>query len=128
MIVRFIYDSIYISFIKKENSRFINDDDETDIKCAYIYVKQLFEKKHSMNANKKSTQSTLQTMYDSIFKWNTTSYLTTMSLSIHVIAGVFLYYLVCSFVFIYTSRTTGHVLIFKSILNSLIQTSKLRMN
>jgi len=104
-----------MTVIKKQNQPVTNE--EVDKKCASNYNNGISSETSDSNS------SFLRKIYNFFFQWNDTYYLTAMSLSTYIVAGVFLYYLMCSFIFVYISRTTGHIFIFKSVINSIIQMS-----
>ncbi len=54
----------------------------------------------------------------SIYVWDDDFRFTTMVVCTYTVAIVFLYYLACTFVFLYISRTTGHIAFLKSYIES----------
>jgi hypothetical protein len=64
---------------------------------------------HEAELQKKANQSRVKKFFDSIYHWDDDFRFTTMTTCTYTVAIVFLYYLACTLVFLYISRTTGHI-------------------
>ncbi|CAF4063529.1 unnamed protein product, partial [Adineta steineri] len=130
--IRCIYDSIYIPF-KKKTSIWISpivQSDESEF--AKYYVTKLFRRNtqsipitscqnlntnpdnlddhvHEADLQNKMNQSRVKKFFDSIYQSDDDFRFTTIATCTYTVAIVFLYYLACTFVFLYLSRTTGHI-------------------
>ncbi len=66
----------------------------------------------------KANQSCPRKFFNSIYTWDEDFHFTTMVICTYTVAIVFVYYLTCTFVFLYTTRTTGHMAFLKSYIES----------
>jgi len=132
--VRFGYDSVYVPLKKNESiwSAPIVQSDESEF--AKYYVTKLFRRnphrsqiftdrninaddvidyEHVMELQNRANQSRFQKFINSIYHFDDDFRFTTLAMCTYTVAFVFLYYLSCTFVFLYISRTTGHVAFLK---------------
>lgn len=126
--MRFFYDSIYVSIKKRRSiwSAPIAQFDELEF--AQYYVQKLFRRNrgvsretypangdnvtdHESESQQQhaSNQSRIKKFFDFFYCWDDDFRFTTMAMCTYTVAIVFLYYLACTFVFLYTSRTSGHI-------------------
>jgi hypothetical protein len=128
--VRFGYDSIYVPCKKKQSiwSAPVAQPDESAF--AKYYVTKLFRRnvrfyqrtyaadvnidelddfEYEAELQKKANQSRVKTFFDWIYHWDDDFRFTTMATCTYTVAMIFLYYLACTLVFLYISRTTGHI-------------------
>ncbi|CAF3324558.1 unnamed protein product [Rotaria socialis] len=139
--VRFGYDSLYVP-IKKNLSIWIAPVVQQDeLEFSTYYVKKLFRK--NLKAKQKEHQrmtalakrkgdvvtdrqteeemkrSPLKKFFDEhIYRWDEDFRFTTIATCTYTVAIVFLYYVACTFVFLYISRTTGHISFIRYYLES----------
>jgi len=64
---------------------------------------------HEAELQKKVNSSRVKQFLDSIYHWDDDFRFTSMATCTYTVAFVFLYYLACTLVFLYISRTTGHI-------------------
>ena len=127
--MRFVYDSIYVP--KKKNQSIwlapIVQSDESEF--AKYYVKKLFQRgrcksqtiprqntnlddvvdyEREMELQKEANQSRFKKIIQCFYHSDDDFRFTTMAMCTYTVAAVFLYYLACTFVFLYIARTTGH--------------------
>jgi hypothetical protein len=124
----------------------VEQSDESEF--AYFYVKRLFRRNYEskklyyrqngnsdpvLNMNDeeftsltKPQQSRARKFLNSIYHWDDEFRFTTMATCTYTVAIVFLYYLACTFVFLYVSRTTGHVLLLRYFIESLLHIGECR--
>jgi len=69
-------------------------------------------------------QSLFRKLINYFYIWDDGFHFTTMVICTNTVAFVFLYYLACTFVFFYITRTTGHLTFMKSYVESLVDISK----
>ncbi|CAF4179026.1 unnamed protein product, partial [Adineta steineri] len=120
LFVRFAYDSIYVPIKTKKSIWAMSDDETNESKMAKFYVTKLFQHKILMKNNtNRNCQQYFQKFLKFIFQWQDDIYCTTMVICTYTVASIFLYYLACTFVFLYLSRTTEYI----SFLNSYIPSS-----
>ena len=142
LFVRFFYDSIYLPLKRKGSiwSPPIGEDDE--VSFARAYVTQLLSRGHRSQpmapeqskpsrastespeevlTADKSDRARVQKVLDSIYQWNDNFRFSTMATCTYTVAFVFLYYLTCSFIFLYVSRTTGHTSSLKAFVEYMLQ-------
>ena len=145
LFVRFGYDSIFVP-LKTGRTIWSAEMVQTDeFSFAKFYVKKLFRKslrtyrkkikislkidqenlvdhEHEENLRKKQQikQSRVQWFFQQIYKWDDDFRFTTMATCTYTVALVFLYYLACTFVFLYISRTTGHFSFLRYYVESLL--------
>ncbi|CAF3644565.1 unnamed protein product [Rotaria sp. Silwood1] len=128
--VRFIYDSLYVPIKKNKSiwSASIVQSDESEF--AQYYVTKLFRRNRSIsrilpqqntnmdnlidyqyetNQQNINNQSRIKKFFDFFYYWDDDFRFTTIATCTYSVAFVFLYYLACTFFFLYTSRTTGHI-------------------
>ncbi len=138
--VRFAYDSIRVPIKKGKTiwSAPVVQLDESEF--AKYYVTKLFRRnrrsrqpisrpdknseddlvdhEHEAELQENANQSRLRKFFRSIYHWNDDFRFTTIATCTYMVAFVFLYYLACTFIFLYISRTTGHVSFLKFYLES----------
>ncbi|CAF0734551.1 unnamed protein product [Rotaria sordida] len=133
--VRFVYDSIYVPVKKKKSiwSAPIAQLDESEF--AKYYVTKLFRRnrptsqiiirqnpntdslidyEHETNQQNVINQSRIKKFFDFFYYWDDDFRFTTIATCTYTVAIVFLYYLACTFVFLYIARTTGHISFIRS--------------
>lgn len=135
--VRFGYDSIYVP-IKKKQTIWTAPVVQTDeIAFAKFYVTKLFRRnlkarrkeyeaqmrekelaKQGKKVKSSKEPSRVKKFMDSIYRWDEDFRYTTLATCTYTVAVVFLYYLACTFVFLYISRTTGHISFVRHYLES----------
>ncbi len=128
--MRFVYDSIYVP--KKKNQSIwlapIVQSDESEF--AKYYVIKLFRRgryrsqtiprqntnpedlvdyEREMELQEKANQSRFKKIIHYFYHSDDDFRFTTMAMCTYTVAAVFLYYLACTFVFLYITRTTGHI-------------------
>jgi hypothetical protein len=139
--VRFIYDSIFIPIREKRSiwSSPVVQSDESQF--AEYYVLKLFRrnvrsKKRFMRQQSAQRNSTdryrllsiisegtrLQQLFDHIYQWDDDFQFSTLATCTYTVAIVFLYYLTCTFTFLYLSRTTAHISLLKLFIEYTFQT------
>ncbi|CAF1214242.1 unnamed protein product [Adineta steineri] len=120
LFVRFAYDSIYVPIKMKKSIWTMSDEETNESKMAKFYVTKLFRRKLIMKNNtNKNCQQYFRKFLKFIFKWQDDIYCTTMVICTYTVASIFLYYLACTFVFLYLSRITEYI----SFINSYIPSS-----
>jgi hypothetical protein len=131
--IRFFYDSIYIPLRDKKSvfSSQIIQDDESEFAKYYViklFRQNLYEKVITKTLNlsqsidpaivtshiKHQTKSTIKKYFDYIYQWDDHFRYTTLTTCTYTVAYVFLYYVACTFIFLYTSQTTNYLTDFKS--------------
>ncbi len=128
--VRFGYDSIYVPCKKKQSiwSSPVAQPDESAF--AKYYVTKLFRRnirsyqrayaadvnidelddfEHEAELQRKANQSRVKKFFDWIYHWDDDFRFTTIATCTYTVAIIFLYYLACTFVFLYASKTTDHM-------------------
>jgi hypothetical protein len=144
--VRFAYDSVYIPLKKNESiwSTPIVPLDESNF--AKYYVIKLFRRnrfqydrntrrrkfnpdnlhdhEHEAEQLRKENKSRFQKFINYFYESDDDFRFTTMVMSTYTVAVVFLYYLACTFVFLYITRTTGHVAFLKLYFESTFNVGK----
>ncbi|CAF4181382.1 unnamed protein product [Rotaria sp. Silwood2] len=133
--VRFVYDSIYVP-IKKKKSIWSAPIVQTDeLEFVKYYVTKLFRRnRHISRMNTQQytntnnlidyehetyqenliNQSRVKKFLNFFYNWSDDFRFTTIATCTYSVAFVFLYYLACTFFFLYTSRTTGHMTFIRS--------------
>ena len=128
--VRFVYDSIYVP-LKKKQSIWLSPVAQLDeYAFAKFYVTRLFRRnvhtarradleevdiddlidyEHENRSQAKRKPSKIKKYLNEIYTWNDDFRFTTIATCTYTVAVVFLYYLACTLVFLYTSRTAGHI-------------------
>ena len=128
--VRFAYDSIYVP-LKKGRSIWSSPVAQPDEAAfAKYYVTKLFRRnvrlvtrnystkvdvnkmedfQHEEELQLKASQSRVRQVFSYIYQWDDDFRFTTMATCTYTVAIIFLYYLACTLVFLYISRTTGHI-------------------
>jgi len=90
-----------------------------------ININNQIDNEHEDGQKIKKKQSYLKKLLNSIYVWDDDDFpFTTMVVCTYTVAVVFLYYLACTFVFLYISRTTGHIAFLKSYIESSANTGK----
>jgi hypothetical protein len=89
-----------------------------------ININNPIDNEHDGRQKNKANQSYLKKLLNSIYVWDEDFRFTTMVVCTYIVAIVFLYYLACTFVFLYILRTTGHIAFFKSYIESSVNTGK----
>jgi len=140
LFLRFAYDALYVPCKKAQRiwSVPIEPLDES-IFAKYYVTKLLRRKRHSNQTNtipqntntdnlvdheydaelqNRADQSYVKIFLNSIYHWDDDFRFTTMTICTYTVAIVFLYYLACTFVFLYVSRTTGHISFLRSFVES----------
>ncbi|CAF4805664.1 unnamed protein product, partial [Rotaria socialis] len=118
--VRFAYDSIYVPGKKKECIGSPSSEKSDELQFAKYYVRKLLSRnrrslsqtkpEQTKNINRlDSLKSTIGKYLDSIYHWDDDFRFTTIATCTYTVAFTFLYYLTCTFIFVYTSRSTGHI-------------------
>ncbi|CAF1180370.1 unnamed protein product [Rotaria sp. Silwood1] len=139
--VRFAYDSIYVPLKKNQSiwSAPVVQQDEYEFAKYYVakLFRQNFEQKQkrfekfriinkldqqipTTKTKKKIYPSRVKNFFNSIYHWDENFRFTTIATCTYTVAIVFLYYLACTFVFLYISRTTGHTLFLRYYIQSMI--------
>ena len=91
----------------------------------YVMRKRLrLTVKLNTNNENETEQPCLKRIVNSIYKWDEDFHFTTMVTCTYTVAVVLLHYLACTFVFLYLSRTTGHLTFFKSYIESFANDGK----
>ncbi|CAF4947868.1 unnamed protein product, partial [Rotaria magnacalcarata] len=120
LFVRFAYDSIYVPRKKKESIWSPSSKESDELQFAKYYVRKLLSRncrslsqttpEKAKNINRlDSLKSTIGEYLDSIYHWDDDFRFTTIATCTFTVAFTFLYYLACTFIFMYTSRTAGHI-------------------
>ncbi|CAF1325642.1 unnamed protein product [Adineta steineri] len=140
--VRFVYDSIYVP-LRKNQSIWISPVAQPDeFEFSKYYVKKLFRRnlalaqinyskkkvnidelddhEHEAEVQKEASKTRVKDFIRSIYTWDEDFRFTTMATCTYAVAIVFLYYLACTFVFLYISRTTGHFAFLRFYLESML--------
>ncbi|CAF4174761.1 unnamed protein product, partial [Adineta steineri] len=121
LFVRFAYDSIYVPIKMKKSIWKMSDDETNESKMAKFYVTKLFRHTIIMKNNtNRNCQQYFRKFLKFIFQWQDDIYCTTMVICTYTVASIFLYYLACTFVFLYLSRTTEYILFLNSYIPSSI--------
>ena len=63
---------------------------------------------HEAELQKRASESRVRKFFDEIYHWDDDFRFTSMITCTYTVAVVFLYYLACTLVFLYISRTKGH--------------------
>lgn len=144
--VRFAYDSIYVPLKKGKSiwSAPIVESDESEF--AKYYVMKLFRRRdkrsfvniptnfnpdrlidheHYAEQQAQANQSCLRRFIDYIYHSDDDFRFTNMAMCTYTVAVVFLYYLAGTFVFLYVTRTTGHVAFLKFYFETTFSVGKL---
>ena len=139
--VRLLYDSIYVQIKKKKSICSTPDEQLDEVELSKYYVTKLLRrtrrltKRTTLNTNRspdehetkqeeKANRSKIRKFINSIYHWNDEFRFSTMVLCTYTVAFVFLYYLTCTFIFLNTSRTTGHISFLKSYIESSAKVGK----
>lgn len=143
--VRCVYDSLYVQLKKGRSiwSAPIVESDESEF--AKYYVTKLFRRhdpkpmiyipsytnpdnlidhEHDAEQQNRVNQSRLRKFIDHIYHFDDDFRFTTLAMCTYTVAIVFLFYLACTFVFLYVTRTTGHVSFLKSYFETTFNISK----
>ena len=144
--VRFAYDSIHVPLKKGKSiwSAPIVESDESEF--AKYYVMKLFRRRekrsmlissrtksddlidheHHAEQEQRANQSRLRQLINYIYHTDDDFRFTTIAMCTYTVAVVFLYYLAATFVFLYTTRTTGHVAFLKFYFETTYNVGKFR--
>ncbi|CAF3690473.1 unnamed protein product [Rotaria sordida] len=127
--VRFAYDSVYVPLKKKQSIWTASVVQQDEFEFSKYYVTKLFRRNleekqqryqkimssndlnnqlHGIPSKKKVYPSRVKKFFNWIYPWHEDFRFTTIATCTYTVALVFLYYLACTFVFLYVSRTTGH--------------------
>jgi hypothetical protein len=130
LIVRFVYDSIYIPIKNKRSISSIPVTQSDEATFAKYYVTKLFRRNLRSNRRvdspdvnignlaafeseavlqKKSNPSRVKNLLNSIYHWNDDFHFTTIVICTYTVAIIFLYYLACTLTFLYLSTTTSYI-------------------
>jgi hypothetical protein len=74
-----------------------------------VDVNNMDDFEYEAELQKKANQSRVKKFFDSIYHWDDDFRFTSMTTCTYTVAIVFLYYLACTLVFLYISRTKGHI-------------------
>ncbi len=128
--IRFAYDSIYVPIKKKKSIWSAPMVQQDESAFARYYVTKLFRRNVRLNQmiyspkvdenkmddfqaelelQKKASQSRVRKFFDGIYHWDDDFRFTSMTTCTYTVAVIFLYYLACTLVFLYISRTKGHI-------------------
>ncbi|CAF0929613.1 unnamed protein product [Adineta ricciae] len=139
--VRFIYDSVYVPMRKKRTIWSAPVVELDDSEYSKYYVTKLFRRNHRSqrivpaqnekvklenlvdyehDAEVQNTinRSRVKKFFDHIYHSNNDFRFTTIATCTYTVAIVFLYYLACTFAFLYLSRTAGHISFLKFYIES----------
>ncbi|UJR37331.1 hypothetical protein I4U23_030039 [Adineta vaga] len=139
--VRFIYDSIYVPYRKQRSiwSAPIAQLDECEFSKYYVTkllrrnrrfqqislgqnektnLDNLIDHEHEAQMQNTLNQSRVKRFFDCIYHSDDDFRFTTIATCTYTVAVVFLYYLACTFVFLYLSRTAGHISFLKFYIES----------
>jgi hypothetical protein len=72
-------------------------------------VNKMDDVEHKAELQKKTNQSCVKKFFDSINHWDDDFGYTTMITCTYTVAIIVLYYLACTLIFLYISRTKGHI-------------------
>jgi len=147
--VRFVYDSIYVP-LKKKQSIWLSPVAQLDeYAFAKFYVTRLFRRnvhtarradleevdiddlidyEHENRSQAKRKPSKIKKYLNEIYTWNDDFRFTTIATCTYTVAVVFLYYLACTLVFLYTSRTAGHISFIRGIYEDVPSTQNFKAN
>jgi hypothetical protein len=143
--VRFAYDAIYVPKKKKESIWLAPIVQLDESEFAKYYVTKLFRRnhhntqritqqktnldnlidhEHEAEQQNKANQSHFKRFVNYFYHFDDDFRFTTLAMCTYTVAVVFLYYLACTFVFLYVSRTTGHVAFLKFYFESTFNVGK----
>jgi hypothetical protein len=136
--VRFAYDSIYVQIKKKKSIWSIPDEQLDELELSKNYLakslranQRSYKKTAKENTNIDSSideheteQSLFHKFINYIYHSDDNFRFTTMVTCTYTVAFVFLYYLACTFIFLYISRTTGHISFLKYYIESSARVGK----
>jgi len=84
----------------------------------------LIDHEYEAELQNKANQSYFKKFINSVYVWDDDFRFTTLAMCTYTVAVVFLYYLACTFVFLYISRTTGHAAFLKFYFESTFNVGK----
>ncbi|CAF4048403.1 unnamed protein product, partial [Rotaria sordida] len=125
--VRFVYDSIYVSVKKKKSIWSTPHVQFDELEFAKYYVTKLLRRNcplYRTNTKQKSKQqnvtnrSLIKKFFDSFYYWDEDFHFTTIATCTYTVAFVFLYYLACTFIFLYLSRPAGVIPFLRSFIEN----------
>ncbi|CAF4670266.1 unnamed protein product [Rotaria sp. Silwood1] len=133
--VRFVYDSIYVPIKNKKNILLTPDLEFDELKFAQYYVTKLLRRncpayrtntKKTTNINNQTAheyqskqqninnQSCIKKCFNYFYHWDDDFHFTTIATCTYTVAFVFLYYITCTFIFLYLSRASGLISLIRS--------------
>ncbi|CAF1115140.1 unnamed protein product [Rotaria sordida] len=116
--MRFVYDSIYVSLKTKQSIWLVSNVEFNELKYSKYYVTKLLRRNRSLSQiitqQNVTNQSRLREFFNFFFYWDDSFRFTTIATCTYTVAFTFLYYLACTFVFLYTSRSIGHISFIRS--------------
>ncbi len=89
-------------------------------------INKLEDYEYEAELQKQASQSRVKQFIGKIYHWDDDFRFTTMATCTYTVAIVFLYYLACTFVFLYISRTTGHIAFIRYYIESTLNIGKRR--
>ena len=145
--VRFIYDSVYVPMRKKRTIWSAPVVELDDSEYSKYYVTKLFRRnhrsqriapvqdekvklenlvdyEHDVELQNTINRSRVKKFFDHIYHSNNDFRFTTIATCTYTVAIVFLYYLACTFAFLYLSRTAGHISFLKFYIESTFNVGK----
>lgn len=143
--VRFGYDAVYVP-LKKKQSIWLSPVAQLDeSRFSKYYVTKLFRRnvaskrsrvrttsdadqlddyEYEVEMGKKPQQSFVRQCFKYIYTWNEDFRFTTMTTCTYAVAVVSLYYLACTLVFLWISKTTGHLAFLRYYIESTLSIGK----
>ncbi|CAF4013125.1 unnamed protein product, partial [Rotaria sordida] len=116
--MRFVYDSIYVSLKTKQSIWLVSNVEFNELEYSKYYVTKLLRRNRSLSQiitqQNVTNQSRLREFFNFFFYWDDSFRFTTIATCTYTVAFTFLYYLACTFVFLYTSRSIGHISFIRS--------------
>jgi hypothetical protein len=85
---------------------------------------KLIDYQYESEQQNRANQSPFHRLINYFYHFDDDFRFTTMVMSTYTVAVVFLYYLACTFVFLYITRTTGHVAFLKHYVESRFNVGK----
>ncbi|CAF2995113.1 unnamed protein product [Rotaria sp. Silwood2] len=126
--VRFAYDSIYVPIKRRESIWSASNVEFDELEFSRYYVRKLLRRncpayrktpkkntnindqiahEHESKQQNVINQSCIKKCFNFFYDWDDSFHFTTIATCTYSVAFVVLYYLTCTFFFLYTSRTTG---------------------
>ncbi len=94
----------YVQKLFRRNRRATQQAYSTDVN-----IDTMQDHEHEAELQRNAKPSRVKQFFDSIYHWDNDFRFTTMATCTYTVAMIFLYYLACTLVFLYISRTTGHI-------------------